>query len=337
MDSRTAPHRYAMSAQAGTDGKAPRHGVPPGMTQVGGAREIYSVLGELGADAERVIGEAGIDPRLLESPDNLIVGQRATLASLGLVGALMESSATLGEALRALERHLRVQNRGVVLQLEVDDRIAVFTYSLYDLAGEGACHMLDGGLAATFQAMRQLCGGELAPSEVLIPRRMPENTEPYYLLFRGPLRFDQDRAALVFPVAWLERPLPTANPVLCEMLGELTLQLEKAAPKDLTGEVRRLLRVELLKTRGPAARIARLLSIHRRTLNRHLQAEGTGFKTVADELRSVIARQLLADTDLPVVQISAALDFSEPAAFTRAFRRWSGVAPSTWRAKGKTA
>ena len=225
------------------------------MTYVGGAREIYSVLGELGADAERVIGEAGIDPRLLESPDNLIsvralgalaqlcatqtdcphfgllVGQRATLASLGLVGALMESSATLGEALRALERHLRVQNRGVVPQLEVDGRIAVFTYSLYDLAGEGACHILDSGLAAIFQAIRQLCGTELVPAEVLIPRRMPENTEPYRLMFRGPLRFDQERAALVFPVAWLKRPLPTANPSLCEALEELILQREKAAPK----------------------------------------------------------------------------------------------------------
>ena len=361
MDSRTAPHRYAMSAQAGTDGKALRRGVPAGMTYVGGAREIYSVLGELGADAEQVVGEAGIDPRLLESPDNLVsvralgalaqlcatravcphfgllAGQRATLASLGLVGALMESSATLGEALRALERHLRVQNRGVVPQLEVDGRIAVFTYSLYDLAGEGACHMLEGGLAATFQAIRQLCGAELALTEVLIPRRMPENAEPYRLLFRGALRFDQERAAFVFPAFWLEHSLPTADPILCGALEKTVVQIEEAAPEDLTDELRRLLRIELMKTRCSAAGIARLLSIHRRTANRHLKAEGTSFKTVADEIRYMVARQLLADTDLQLVQISAALDFSEPAAFTRAFRRWSGVAPSTWRAKGNSA
>ena len=64
-----------------------------------------------------------------------------------------------------------------------------------------------------------------------------------------------------------------------------------------------------------------------------MKGVGTDFKTVADEMRYMIARQLLADTDLSMVQISAALDFSEPEAFTRAFRRWSGVAPSTWRAK----
>jgi len=71
----------------------------------------------------------------------------------------------------------------------------------------------------------------------------------------------------------------------------------------------------------------------------HLCAERTGCPHFgllvgqsADEIRYGIARQLLFDTDLPLVQISAALDFSEAAAFTRAFRRWSGAAPSTWRA-----
>ena len=51
-----------------------------------------------------------------------------------------------------------------------------------------------------------------------------------------------------------------------------------------------------------------------------------------DELRFEGARQLVSDTELPLAQISAALNFSEPAAFTRAFERWSGgVPPQKWR------
>ena len=76
------------------------------------------------------------------------------------------------------------------------------------------------------------------------------------------------------------------------------------------------------------------LSVHRRTLNRRLKSEGTGFKTIVDEMRSAMARHMLADTELPLAHIAAALDFSEPAAFTRAFQRWSGgVPPSVWRAQ----
>jgi AraC-like DNA-binding protein len=52
---------------------------------------------------------------------------------------------------------------------------------------------------------------------------------------------------------------------------------------------------------------------------------------VAGEVRYEIARQLLSDTGMSLGQISAVLDFSEPAAFTRAFRRWSGTSPSAWR------
>ena len=83
--------------------------------------------------------------------------------------------------------------------------------------------------------------------------------------------------------------------------------------------------------------MARNLGLHKRTLSRHLKAAGTGFRTVADEVRFGVARQLVADTNIPLAQISAALDFSEPAAFTRAFQRWSGVSPSLLRSQQKAA
>ena len=77
--------------------------------------------------------------------------------------------------------------------------------------------------------------------------------------------------------------------------------------------------------------------MHRRTLDRHLKAAGTGFRTVANEVRFEVARHLVADTNIPLAQVSAALNFSEPAAFTRAFQRWSGVSPSALRAQQKAA
>jgi AraC-like DNA-binding protein len=70
-----------------------------------------------------------------------------------------------------------------------------------------------------------------------------------------------------------------------------------------------------------------------RTLNRRLSAEGTRFRTAANEIRFEIARQLVADTTFSFGQVAAVLDYSEASAFTRAFRRWSGQTPTTWRAK----
>ena len=72
--------------------------------------------------------------------------------------------------------------------------------------------------------------------------------------------------------------------------------------------------------------------MHHRTLSRHLAREGVTFQQIADEVRFAIARDLLANTDIALDQISVMLRYSEPSAFTRAFRRWSGQPPSAWRA-----
>src|SRR5918997_3815055 len=100
----------------------------------------------------------------------------------------------------------------------------------------------------------------------------------------------------------------------------------------LTEDLRRLLRIERLRNPCPAATVARLFSMHRRTLTRHLRTEGLAFRQVANEVRFEIACQLLQNTDMALSQVAAALKYSEPSAFTRAFRRWSGQTPSAWRA-----
>jgi AraC-like DNA-binding protein len=99
----------------------------------------------------------------------------------------------------------------------------------------------------------------------------------------------------------------------------------------LTADLRRLLRTELLRDTCSAAAVARLFSMHRRTLNRHLRMEGLAFRQAVNEVRFEIACKLLANTDMSLSQVAAVLRYSELSAFTRAFRRWSGQTPSAWR------
>jgi AraC-like DNA-binding protein len=99
----------------------------------------------------------------------------------------------------------------------------------------------------------------------------------------------------------------------------------------LTEDLRRVLRTKLLTEPCSAATIARLFSMHRRTLHRHLRLEGLAFRQVADDIRFEIARELVGNTDMALGQIAAVLRYSELSAFTRAFRRWSGQTPSVWR------
>ncbi|MPR10412.1 AraC family transcriptional regulator [Microvirga tunisiensis] len=336
---------------------APARPLPAGYVQLGVAKEIAPTLREFGLDPEPIIRAAGLDPSLFEDGTNLIphralgrllalsvartlcrhfgllVGCRATILSLGLVGRLMLHSETFGDALRGLVAHLGVQDRVVVPSLDVAGDTAVFSHAVYQPGMESGDQITDGSIACAVNAIRALLGADWAPSEVLLPRGRPVDMEPYRRHFRAPVRFDQEMAALVFPSHCLEHRIAGADPLLRTMLEERISQLKGAQGCEFSDDIRRLLRVRLTGDRCSADDIAELLTIHRRTLSRRLKDGGAGYRGITNEIRFEIARQLLRDTEVPLGQIAAALDYSEASAFTRAFRRWSGETPTAWRAR----
>ncbi|MGZ8336908.1 MAG: helix-turn-helix transcriptional regulator, partial [Allosphingosinicella sp.] len=76
-------------------------------------------------------------------------------------------------------------------------------------------------------------------------------------------------------------------------------------------------------------RIARELGLSRQTLYRRLKEEGTTFAALVDGVRRRVALRLVREQALSVKQIAYRLGFSDPAAFSRAFKRWTGSSPST--------
>ena len=109
---------------------------------------------------------------------------------------------------------------------------------------------------------------------------------------------------------------------------------EAGLDPDFMARVHHVLETEVLKGRCSAASVAHLFTIDRRTLNRRLNAQGTAYRQVANRVRFDIACRLLADPGMTIAQVAARLKFSEPSAFTHAFRRWSGgQTPSAWRAQ----
>lgn len=305
----------------------------------------------------RLMGRYGLDPELFDGGStplsyvafgrliargvertgchhlSLLVGQRTELAALGPIGMLMRNSDTIGDALRALEEHVGKQNWGAVIGLGSCDGTAVLSHSPYKPGIEAAGPHSERALAAMTNVLRALSRSDWAPLEVLLPRSAPRDARPYGDFFRAPIRFDEEMAALVFPDRLLEQPIAGADPAARHDIEEQIHRLEADQPHTLTDELRRYLRTAVTRQRCGAERVARLRMTNRRTLDRHLQAEGTSYKQITNQTQFLVAKQLLADTSMTMGQISAVLHFSEPAGFTHAFRRWSGTAPSAWRRK----
>jgi AraC-like DNA-binding protein len=130
------------------------------------------------------------------------------------------------------------------------------------------------------------------------------------------------------------RPLLGADEALSSVVRR---RLEKAlvervhAAGPFSARVRRLMVEHLGGTSLTPSKIARALSVSGRTLSRRLADEGTSFRIILDDVRREFACALLQDRTLSVADIAFFLQYAEPAAFHRAFRRWMGQAPGDFR------
>ncbi len=328
---------------------------PDGTLRIGATMALPSVLRDLGFDPAVVLAEVGVDLSLFANPDNLIsvaargrlirhcvertgcqhlgllIGKGGGLHSLGLTGLLVKYSPDVGSALRSLVHHLHLHVRGAGTTLVVDGDLVSLGYEVHQPNVEATDQLGDGAAALLFNIMRSLCGAAWKPVEVQFAHRRPRDVAPYQQLFRATLAFDAEQNALVFPLSWMSLRLPDIDPELLRLLQQQVQVLESRHGDDFPEQVRSVMRTAIVTGHADAERVASLFSIHSRTLHRRLQTFGTGFQTLLDESRFEIARQLLADSRMDVSRIAMVLGYADASAFTRAFRRWSGVTPARWR------
>lgn len=323
--------------------------------RIGITTSLPAVLRDLGVDPALVFEETAVSGALFEDPENIIafsdlgrvltacvratkcqhvgllVGERSSASSLGLVGFILKNCATVRESLDALIRHIHHHDRAAVTSLTVSGDLAIVTYAVQLPEVESLCQIYDGAVAAMYCILKDLCGPKWQATEVLIARRKPVDAAPYAHFFRAPVRFNAEVTSIAFPARWLDQNNPSADKALLRLLEERARELDEAERATFAQHVKRAMRPLVLGHRCSAASTAQLFQMQKRTLNRRLCEEGTDFRTLLDEVRYDISRQLLANTEISLAEIAAALDYSEPSAFTRAFRRWSGMAPRSWR------
>jgi AraC-like DNA-binding protein len=320
--------------------------------RVGGLVEIPGLLRQFGADPAPVLSKAGLPAGALDNVENripfaaadrllgesvaatgcahfgLLVGSRWGLSYFGALGQFMQHSRTVGEALGHLAVYQRLNSDGGAVFLHEHEGISTLGHAIYRKDVRHPDQIYDVTMAIACNLLRELCGPRWVASEVVLARAQPADQTPYRRHFRAPLRFDQDRSAVRFPAHWQEQAIPGADPA---RRGASAAALGAAGSASLVSHLHRALRLLLLSGKSSGDELAQTFSLHRRTLNRRLQAQGTTFRKVLDEVRLEVARHLLEHTRAPINEIAAALCYAEVSAFMHAFRRWTGTTPAQWR------
>jgi len=162
----------------------------------------------------------------------------------------------------------------------------------------------------------------------------------YDRILRLPLVFESDRNALLLSSEeWMRQRSPSASPVVLDVLSSRAEAMLEALEtvRSTKGRVESLL-LRVLHTGDVSVdSIAAELAVSRQTLFRRLKAEGTTFERVLDDLRRKMALHYLREKKLSVGETAYLVGFSDRAAFTRAFKRWTGSSPGNLLPRNQNA
>jgi AraC-like DNA-binding protein len=179
-------------------------------------------------------------------------------------------------------------------------------------------------------AVRRWLGGAELLKAVEVTHPEPPYRAEYDRIFQLPVKFDSERNAMRISAAiWQltrERFPPTyASQILRDYADEEVEKLNRT--RSLSGRLEMMLAAMLPSGDVSMQAVAMQLGLSRQTLFRKLKAEGTTFEKLLDEVRRKRALHHLEDEKLPVNEVAYLVGFSDPAAFSRAFKRWTGASP----------
>ena len=263
----------------------------------------------------------------------LELGRRMHVSSYGMLGYALLSSATLGDALRLALRYPALLGTLFHLRLIEDGERIWFSASDYREEAELAAFNAEFCLVSLKVICDDLLGRPLPLLAARFIHSQPDYREQYRETFTCPLHFNAEDNAFAFDRAWLEQALPLADRVAHGTMAERCrqLNLEFTGRQAWLGRIRQLLADQLIAPPGLEG-LARQMNCSSRTLRRHLGEMGSSYQQLLDELRFERAKQLLGEGQMPIYRIAEELGFSETASFRHAFMRWSGIAPSHFRA-----
>ncbi|MEV4237307.1 AraC family transcriptional regulator [Nocardia sp. NPDC050408] len=339
----------------------------PGIRDWNFPRGIASVAlmvgyaGEQGVPVARMLAGTGLTEAMLHDPDaqidarielavirNLVreladtpalgveIGRRYRITTFGIFGFACVSSPTLGEAISFALRYLELSFTFCLPVAEWGEGEFIAWVHDESIPADVRQFLVERDVTAMHQVMSDLIGKQLPLTRAEF--RFPEPTYVDRIMEVTQVRPRFGRAHNLFTIdpAMLEQPLPQANEHTWAMCLAQCRGLvdRRRARTGIAAEVRELLvpggADGFAAPRGIDS-VARDLNMSTRTLRRHLDAAGTSYRALLDEVRRALAEEMLTATPLSVSDVAIRLGYAESSTFIYAFKRWTGATPAAYR------
>ena len=262
----------------------------------------------------------------------LLVGERLLVNSHGLLGYVSSQSVTPREALTLIARYFPLRTSLLLVRLELTRNHARLCFQENLPLGDIAQPVLEAIVLTIKNLFDYVTMGVCRVDAAAVSFARPAHEALAHELFGCEVSWEAGWNGFALPLARLDQPVRASNPqALMQALQRCQEELARLARQtDLSSRVRRLM---LEKQNGlPSLPMtARLLNLTPRTLHRRLIEEGSSYRDILESVRRQIALDLLRDEQLTLQEIAFMLGYGDLANFRRAFRRWTGQAPSHYR------
>jgi len=254
-----------------------------------------------------------------------------TASQLGALGYAWQASLTLRNACERMERFIRVANDQAVVLIDNRDDSMVVTLRL-NLPSECLPARDDSALATITKMCRLVYGDHFRLQKVNFVHATPKDLKPYYEYFGCEVNFSQPENQLFIPLSIADELLMGANPELALLNDQVVMRrLALMDRNDIVNRVKSALMEQLSNGNISDDSVAASLHMSVRTMHRKLAEANQNFRALLVEVRRSLAELYILDNSLTLTEISLLLGFSEPSSFSRAFKSWTGSAPSEIR------
>jgi len=312
----------------------------------------------MGLDKTALLKGSGIkirdldDPDVLVTPDQeisvmrnivklvpdpkvgLIIGLHYHIGVIGKIGAAASSSDTLLDAIRLLFQFTELMMTYFHFDLTVKDNLAFVRMDELVSEKDIRRFMCERELASIYRISSDVIGIPVRYREIRLAYPKPSYASYYKEFFQCPVEFNADAHLLVFDSKHLFRQLPMANPLTRKIYEKECRQLSLRIKKQET--IAKRIHQEILFHQDGIPnfdQLARYMNMSRRTLSRRLVEEGTSYRDLLSGILKKKAVHLLQTTTMPIEQIATELGYHDLANFYRAFKRWTGHNPGSYRRK----
>lgn len=266
----------------------------------------------------------------------LLYGEAVDLSEVSVLGLICRASETMLDAFQQMNRYGQ-------LVIEADHKRVGDRFRLE--RRDGALWLVDNRvIPPDFPEMVELAFAQMAcgtrpfgttpfVQAVHLAYARPAYGAEYERVFQAPVTFDANWNAMRVDEAWLTHRVAVAPRYVFGILSRhAQAMLERlASAQSFRGRVEMALMPILHTGTAGLDGVAGTLGVGRRTLSRRLNAEGVTFEQVLDSLRRTLARHYLDEGKVSISETAYLVGFSDPSAFSRAFKRWTGKSPRSAR------